>query len=105
MVTLVVEAAFIQDNGFAVAGVANRWALGVAVLMVAVEEEMDDIVVETADGRLWVEEDLRGDHSGYHSGFRSLRKVVASWMELNFLQVLPLPCDALNALPSPNQVV
>ena len=43
-------------------------------------------------------EDLRGDHSGYHSGFRSLRKVVASWMEFNFLQVLPLPCDALNAV-------
>lgn len=105
MVTLVVETAFIQDDGFAVAGVANRWALGVAVLMVDAEEEMDDIVVETADGGLWVEEDLRGDHSGYHSGFRSLRKVVASWMELNFLQVLPLPCDALNALPSPNQVV
>ena len=52
MVTLVVEAAFIQDNGFAVAGVANRWALGVAVLMVDAEEEMDDIVVETADGGL-----------------------------------------------------
>ena len=91
MVTLVVETAFIQDNGFAVAGVANRWALDVAVLMVDAEEEMDDIVVETADGGLWVKEGLRGDHSG----FRSSRKFVASWMELNFWQFLPLPCDAL----------